>query len=198
MGSAADQNDTEYSLAASVWSADMAKVEAIDERIEAGSVWVNEIHSFSSYVAFGGAKQPGLSVENAPEGLAEYPNVQTIVTRQTCVARLSRMLLHPRRCGLWRQGSVAFGTTQFSFRELDTATGRLAPALVESDLRPDDVASQFRQPVRSCRHRAVSRISRLPHRLWHHPDCASRNRCRAARLNRTLACGDPILPPPLE
>lgn len=39
-------NDTEYGLAAPVWSKDIAQAKAIAERIEAGTVWVNEIHSF--------------------------------------------------------------------------------------------------------------------------------------------------------
>jgi len=40
-------NDTDYGLAASVWGKDIAAARAVAERIEAGTVWVNEIHSFS-------------------------------------------------------------------------------------------------------------------------------------------------------
>jgi acyl-CoA reductase-like NAD-dependent aldehyde dehydrogenase len=71
-------NDTEYGLAASVWSKDTARAWAIAERIEVGTVWVNEIHSFSPHVAFGGHKQSGIGIENALDGLAEYTNAQTI------------------------------------------------------------------------------------------------------------------------
>ncbi len=74
-------NDTEYGLAASVWSRDTDQARAIAERIEAGTVWINEIHSFSPHVAFGGHKQSGIGIENALDGLAEYTNAQTIVTR---------------------------------------------------------------------------------------------------------------------
>ncbi|HKR91932.1 aldehyde dehydrogenase family protein [Novosphingobium sp.] len=73
-------NNTEYGLAASVWTKDVTKGRAIAERIEAGTVWINEIHSFSPHVAFGGHKQSGIGIENALEGLAEYTNSQTIVT----------------------------------------------------------------------------------------------------------------------
>lgn len=73
-------NDTDYGLAASVWSNDIAQARAIAERIEAGTVWINEIHSFSPHVAFGGHKQSGIGIENALEGLSEYTNSQTIVT----------------------------------------------------------------------------------------------------------------------
>lgn len=79
-------NATEYGLAASVWSRDTVKARAIAERIEAGTVWVNEIHSFSPHVAFGGHKQSGIGIENALEGLSEYTNAQTIVVRDVAMA----------------------------------------------------------------------------------------------------------------
>ncbi|WP_429932766.1 aldehyde dehydrogenase family protein [Agrobacterium vitis] len=72
-------NNTEYGLAASVWGKDIAAARGIAERIEAGTVWVNEIHSFSPHVAFGGHKQSGIGIENALEGLSEYTNSQTLV-----------------------------------------------------------------------------------------------------------------------
>jgi acyl-CoA reductase-like NAD-dependent aldehyde dehydrogenase len=72
-------NDTEYGLAASVWSKDIKAARKIAERIEAGTVWINEIHTFSPHVAFGGHKQSGIGIENAIDGLAEYTNSQTLV-----------------------------------------------------------------------------------------------------------------------
>lgn len=75
-------NDTEYGLAASVWSRDADAARRIAERIEAGTVWINEIHSFSPHVAFGGHKQSGIGIENALDGLSEYTNAQTIVTNR--------------------------------------------------------------------------------------------------------------------
>jgi acyl-CoA reductase-like NAD-dependent aldehyde dehydrogenase len=74
-------NNTEYGLAASVWGKDIAAARTVAEQIEAGTVWINEIHSFSPHVAFGGHKQSGIGIENSLEGLAEYTNAQTIVTR---------------------------------------------------------------------------------------------------------------------
>ncbi|WP_440976640.1 aldehyde dehydrogenase family protein [Pseudoxanthomonas winnipegensis] len=71
-------NDTEYGLAASVWSRDVEAARQVAERIDAGTVWINEIHTFSPHVAFGGRKQSGIGIENALEGLAEYTAVQTL------------------------------------------------------------------------------------------------------------------------
>ncbi len=75
-------NDTEYGLAASVWSKDTKLARSIAERIEAGTVWINEMHVFGPHIAFGGHKQSGMGVENALEGLAEYTNPQTIMQRE--------------------------------------------------------------------------------------------------------------------
>jgi acyl-CoA reductase-like NAD-dependent aldehyde dehydrogenase len=75
-------NSTDYGLAASVWAKDTKVARKIAERIEAGTVWVNEIHSFSPHVAFGGHKQSGVGIENSLEGLAEYTNAQTLVINE--------------------------------------------------------------------------------------------------------------------
>ncbi|EQB13424.1 aldehyde dehydrogenase family protein [Sphingobium lactosutens] len=79
-------NNTEYGLAASVWSRDADAAEAIARRLETGTVWINEIYSFSPHVAFGGHEQSGVGIENAMEGLAEYTNSQTIVINRTSQA----------------------------------------------------------------------------------------------------------------
>lgn len=74
-------NDTEYGLAASVWSADTVLAASIAQRLEAGTVWINEIHTFGPHIAFAGHKQSGVGIENALDGILEYTNPQTIVTR---------------------------------------------------------------------------------------------------------------------
>ncbi|HKR90134.1 MAG TPA: aldehyde dehydrogenase family protein [Phenylobacterium sp.] len=74
-------NATEYGLAGSVWSKDAAAARKIAERIEAGTVWINEVHTFSPHIAFGGHNQSGIGIENALEGLSEYTNSQTLVVR---------------------------------------------------------------------------------------------------------------------
>ncbi|WP_322013734.1 aldehyde dehydrogenase family protein [Paraburkholderia sp. J12] len=74
-------NDTEYGLAASVWSADLEKARDVAQRLEAGTVWINQIHVFGPDIAFGGHKQSGMGIENSLHGLAEYCNVQTVMER---------------------------------------------------------------------------------------------------------------------
>ncbi|MEP1471619.1 MAG: aldehyde dehydrogenase family protein [Halieaceae bacterium] len=70
-------NDTIYGLGASVWGKDQQAVERIGSQLEAGTVWLNEVHQYSPFQAFGGHKQSGLGCENSLHGLMEYTNWQT-------------------------------------------------------------------------------------------------------------------------
>ena len=72
-------NKTEFGLAASVWGKDPEKTAEIASRLEAGTVWVNEIHIHGIDIPFGGHKQSGLGVENGREGLAEYTNTKVLM-----------------------------------------------------------------------------------------------------------------------
>lgn len=71
-------NDTPYGLGASVWGKDLDAVQRIGGQLDAGTVWLNEIHQYSPHQAFGGHKQSGIGCENSLHGLMEYTNWQTI------------------------------------------------------------------------------------------------------------------------
>ena len=75
-------NDSEYGLGASVWSADEEKALAIGERLQAGTVWINETQYITPLGVFGGHKQSGVGAEGALEGLMEYTNAQTIYVKK--------------------------------------------------------------------------------------------------------------------
>lgn len=74
-------NNSEFGLAASVWGRDLKQAREVAQRIQAGTVWINQIHVFSPHIAFGGHKQSGLGIENSLDGLSEYTNAQTIMLR---------------------------------------------------------------------------------------------------------------------
>jgi len=76
-------NDTIYGLGASVWGKDLEAVERIGCQLEAGTVWLNEVHQYSPFQAFGGHKQSGLGCENSLHGLMEYTNWQTTTLNKT-------------------------------------------------------------------------------------------------------------------
>ncbi|OBH13576.1 aldehyde dehydrogenase family protein [Mycobacterium sp. E1747] len=71
-------NDTPFGLGASVWGTDLSRVERIGRRLEAGTVWMNEVHQYSPHQVFSGHKESGIGAENSVYGLAEYTNHQTI------------------------------------------------------------------------------------------------------------------------
>ncbi|MBI2994500.1 MAG: aldehyde dehydrogenase family protein [Gammaproteobacteria bacterium] len=78
-------NDTEYGLGASVWGRDLEAVERIGGQLEAGTVWLNEVHQYSPFQAFGGHKQSGIGCENSLHGLLEYTNHQTITLNKGAI-----------------------------------------------------------------------------------------------------------------
>lgn len=75
-------NNTIYGLGATVWGKDLNAVERIGSQLEAGTVWLNEVHQYSPFQAFGGHKQSGLGCENSLHGLMEYTNWQTTTLKK--------------------------------------------------------------------------------------------------------------------
>ncbi|MBI5132630.1 MAG: aldehyde dehydrogenase family protein [Rhodopseudomonas palustris] len=71
-------NGTNYGLGASVWASDPDRAYAIANRLEAGTVWINKHLDMAPHIPFGGAKQSGIGVEFAEEGLAEFTQLQII------------------------------------------------------------------------------------------------------------------------
>jgi len=78
-------NDTRYGLGASVWGRDLAAVQRIGRQLEAGTVWLNEVHQYSPYQAFGGHKESGVGCENSLHGMMEYTNWHTITLNKTAM-----------------------------------------------------------------------------------------------------------------
>jgi len=71
-------NANENGLGGSVWSSDVEAATALAQRLEAGTVWVNDHASISPDAPFGGAKQSGVGTEFGLYGLEEYMQLQTI------------------------------------------------------------------------------------------------------------------------
>ncbi len=64
-------NESEFGLAASVWSRDLQKADRVGRRIEAGMVWVNDFgYSFTTgQAAWGGVKSSGFGRTSSKHGL---------------------------------------------------------------------------------------------------------------------------------
>ncbi len=67
-----------YGLAAGVWSKDIARAKTIADRLQAGTVWINEWHLLNERAPFGGYKQSGIGREFGMIGLQEYLEVKHI------------------------------------------------------------------------------------------------------------------------
>ena len=71
-------NDTRYGLAGFVFSRNVATALTMAERIEAGSVWVNNIQRSSHDAPFGGMKESGIGREKGRYGIDAYLEYKTI------------------------------------------------------------------------------------------------------------------------
>jgi aldehyde dehydrogenase (NAD+) len=79
-------NATVYGLGATVWSSDVAFARAVADRLEAGTVWINEAIHLTPHAAFGGCKQSGMGVEGGVDGLLEFATAQTVFIRRATPA----------------------------------------------------------------------------------------------------------------
>ena len=75
-------NDTEYGLAAYLYSRDIARIWRVAEALEAGMVSVNAGQLSADHSPFGGIKQSGLGREGGRQGLHEYQEEKTIAMGQ--------------------------------------------------------------------------------------------------------------------
>ena len=65
-------NNTQYGLAASVWSESINLALDIAPKIKAGVVWINSTNLFDAAAGFGGYRESGFGREGGREGMFEY------------------------------------------------------------------------------------------------------------------------------
>ncbi len=75
---AAKANNTEYGLAAGIWTRDIKKAHALAAKLRAGTVWINCYNVFDAALPFGGYKQSGWGREMGHEVLKNYTEVKSI------------------------------------------------------------------------------------------------------------------------
>ena len=76
-------NNSEYGLAAAVWTRDISKAHRMAEQLRAGTVWINCYNIFDAGLPFGGYKQSGWGREMGHDVLNLYTQTKAICTRLT-------------------------------------------------------------------------------------------------------------------
>uniref|UniRef100_A0A914VF63 aldehyde dehydrogenase (NAD(+)) n=1 Tax=Plectus sambesii TaxID=2011161 RepID=A0A914VF63_9BILA len=74
-------NDSNFALAASVFTKDINKALTIANSIKSGIVWINCHHVFRTQAPFGGCKESGMGREYAEEGIREYCEIKTVTVK---------------------------------------------------------------------------------------------------------------------
>ncbi len=75
-------NNSDYGLAGAVWTKDEENGVKIAEKLETGTVWVNQFLKLTPHTPFAGHKQSGFGAEYGKEGLLEFTYPQVIMLKK--------------------------------------------------------------------------------------------------------------------
>jgi acyl-CoA reductase-like NAD-dependent aldehyde dehydrogenase len=76
-------NDSNFGLAAGVWTRDLRKAHQAAAALEAGTVWVNCYNAFDNASPWGGFKQSGWGREKGPYGLDLFTQIKSVIINYT-------------------------------------------------------------------------------------------------------------------
>jgi acyl-CoA reductase-like NAD-dependent aldehyde dehydrogenase len=71
-------NNTNYGLAAAVWTRDISKAHKVARALRAGTVWVNTYNAFDTAMPFGGYKESGIGRELGAQALDLYTQTKSV------------------------------------------------------------------------------------------------------------------------
>ena len=76
-----EANDTQYGLAAGVWTKDVSAAHRIASKLQAGTVWVNCHAMIDPALPFGGYKESGIGHEQGRLGLEAYLETKSVLMK---------------------------------------------------------------------------------------------------------------------
>ncbi|KAB1660846.1 aldehyde dehydrogenase [Pseudoclavibacter sp. CFCC 13796] len=71
-------NDTNYGLAAGVWTNNLARAHRLARRLDAGTIWVNTYRAMSPMSPRQGFKSSGVGIEHGIESMNEYTRLKSV------------------------------------------------------------------------------------------------------------------------
>lgn len=71
-------NDTEYGLAAGLWTENLGRAMRLIDDLEAGVVWVNTYRKSSFTTPFGGVKDSGVGIEKGIDSIEDYLTTKSV------------------------------------------------------------------------------------------------------------------------
>ncbi|MEU1185911.1 aldehyde dehydrogenase [Streptomyces sp. NPDC005820] len=71
-------NDTDYGLAAGVWTTNLSRAHRMAARLDAGTIWVNTYRAMSPMSPRQGFKSSGVGVEHGTETIKEYTRLKSV------------------------------------------------------------------------------------------------------------------------
>jgi betaine-aldehyde dehydrogenase len=71
-------NDTDFGLAAGVFTSDLERGKRVVNQLEAGFCWINTYNITPAELPFGGYKQSGIGRENGLEAIEHYTQIKTV------------------------------------------------------------------------------------------------------------------------
>jgi succinate-semialdehyde dehydrogenase/glutarate-semialdehyde dehydrogenase len=88
-------NDTIYGLSSYFFSADARNCFLAAQRLEAGSIWINDIHGSFIQAPYGGMKQSGIGREQGSIAIDDYLEWKTVYQEMSYESRGARPCVHP-------------------------------------------------------------------------------------------------------
>jgi acyl-CoA reductase-like NAD-dependent aldehyde dehydrogenase len=74
-------NDSNYGLAAGIFTRDIDRAHEFTQAVESGTVWVNNYYAFRAHLPFGGFKLSGNAREGGLDGLMDYLEIKSVAVK---------------------------------------------------------------------------------------------------------------------